>query len=78
MSLGKTELANRVLGGAVFENVHEPDQEGKEPLPMTIRVRQQEVVDNDVRATIRLIDAPQVGYSVRKEDGYACQRAMRV
>lgn len=37
---------------------------------MTIRVRQQQVVDDDVRATIRLIDAPQVGHSVRKGDGY--------
>lgn len=72
LSLGKTELINRILGTAVFENaLDSSDPQGRDPSLMTIRVRQQQVVDDDVRATIRLIDAPQVGHSIRKAEGYA-------
>lgn len=70
VSLGKTGVINRVLGGIVFENKLELDQQTGDSSPMLIRVRQQEVVDSNVRATIRLVDAPQVGHSIRKEEGY--------
>jgi septin family protein len=76
--MGKTDFINRVLGGTrVFGNspivnsdAAVPGQhDHSHPSKLLIRVRQQEIIDNDVRATLQIIDAPRIGYSVRKAVG---------
>lgn len=64
-SCGKTQFANRLFSSAIFTNDYEADIQAN----IQIRVRQRNVVEDDIRATIRLIDAPQVGYSLSKVIG---------
>jgi septin family protein len=69
MSVGKTAFMNRVLNQPIFTNELFPFFEQCKGREVGIRIREQYCIENDTHATIRLIDAPQVGYSVRKAAG---------
>lgn len=66
--MGKTLFINRLLGRPVFKNsdcelfLYNMNE-------VVLRVRQQEFVEDDFHVRLSVVDAPQVGYSVRKDIG---------